>query len=66
VRGLIRIRLERTRSVARIIAESGLHRAEGSVSPGLTALRGLRVLVVDDEADARELLSMMLEEAGAT
>ncbi|MFL5312349.1 MAG: PAS domain-containing protein [Myxococcales bacterium] len=46
-------------------ARSGLHRPDGSVTPGLTALKGLRVLVVDDEADAREMLSMILEEAGA-
>jgi CheY-like chemotaxis protein len=30
------------------------------------ALRGLRVLVVDDEGDARDLLAAMLEGAGAT
>ena len=46
-------------------AGSGLHRPDASVIPGLTALEGLRVLVVDDEADAREMLSMILEESGA-
>jgi PAS domain S-box-containing protein len=47
------------------VAGSGLHRPDASVMAGLTALKGLRVLVVDDEADAREMLSMILEEAGA-
>ena len=47
------------------VAGSGLHRPDTSVMAGLTALKGLRVLVVDDEADAREMLSMILEEAGA-
>jgi PAS domain S-box-containing protein len=47
------------------MAASGLHRPDGSVVPGLTTLKGLRVLVVDDDADAREMLTMMLEEAGA-
>jgi PAS domain S-box-containing protein len=47
------------------VARSGLHRPDGSVIPGLTALQGLRILVVDDEPDAREMLSMILEEAGA-
>ena len=30
------------------------------------SLRGVRVLVVDDEADSRDLISLMLEEAGAS
>ena len=47
------------------VAASGLHRPDGSAIPGLTPLKGLRVLVVDDDADAREMLTMMLEEAGA-
>jgi len=47
------------------MAASGLHRPDGSVVAGLTPLKGLRVLVVDDDADAREMLTMILEEAGA-
>lgn len=34
--------------------------------PPATILRGLRVLVVDDEEDARELLIMLLTQSGAT
>src|SRR5438874_2444932 len=47
------------------MAARGLHRPDGSVVAGLTPLKGLRVLVVDDDADAREMLTMILEEAGA-
>ena len=38
---------------------------DGFQGPRLTALRGIKLLVVDDEPDARELLSIILEEAGA-
>jgi len=47
------------------VAAAGPHRVEGSVGPRLTPLQGLRLLVVEDEPDARELLSMILQEAGA-
>lgn len=36
----------------------------GNASVRRPSLRGLRVLVVDDDADARELLAMILEEEG--
>src|SRR5947209_10585881 len=38
---------------------------EGAVRSGAPALKGVKILVVDDDADARELLSMILEHAGA-
>jgi PleD family two-component response regulator len=50
-----------------ISAESGRHdgasndETDGAPRP----LRGVRVLVVDDEADARELMKVILEQAGA-
>jgi signal transduction histidine kinase len=37
----------------------------GRVSAGVPSLAGLRVLVVDDEADARDIVSAILGEAGA-
>jgi signal transduction histidine kinase len=39
---------------------------EGDLAPGYASrLRGLRVLVVDDEADARDMLQIMLTQFGA-
>ena len=38
----------------------------GATAAGLRILGGLRVLVVDDETDARELVAAVLTEAGAT
>jgi PAS domain S-box-containing protein len=38
---------------------------DGKLSGGVPALAGLRVLVVDDERDAREIISVILGEAGA-
>ena len=38
---------------------------EGAARTRLTPLRGVKLLVVDDDADTRELLSMILQEAGA-
>ena len=35
------------------------------ITPGPSTLRGVRVLVVDDDADARELLQLVLESADA-
>jgi len=46
------------------VAAAGPHRVEAAGSR-LTPLQGLRLLVVEDEPDARELLSMILQEAGA-
>lgn len=37
-----------------------------AIPGGLPSLRGLKTLVVDDEADARDLLQKMLSSAGAT
>ena len=39
--------------------------AGGSLSGSVLALAGLRVLLVDDEQDAREIVSIILAEAGA-
>jgi PAS domain S-box-containing protein len=47
------------------VAAAGPHSAEASLGPGLTPIRGVRVLVVDDDPDARELLSTILQQAGA-
>jgi signal transduction histidine kinase/CheY-like chemotaxis protein len=41
------------------------HRTRPQGPPTIHALEGLRVVVVDDEADAREWLSTMLEQFGA-
>jgi signal transduction histidine kinase/CheY-like chemotaxis protein len=41
------------------------HRTRPQGPPTIHALEGLRVIVVDDEADAREWLSTMLEQFGA-
>jgi signal transduction histidine kinase/CheY-like chemotaxis protein len=38
---------------------------EGRPAPSLQRLDGLQVLVVEDNADGREVMTMMLEEAGA-
>ncbi|MFS8070335.1 MAG: ATP-binding protein, partial [Byssovorax sp.] len=40
-------------------------RAAKDASPGLVSLAGVRVLVVDDDPDARELLETALHESGA-
>ena len=48
------------------VAAAGPHRMEApSAGPRLAPLQGIRLLVVDDEPDARELLSTILQEAGA-
>jgi PAS domain S-box-containing protein len=46
-------------------AESARPGAKNRASAGLTSLAGVRVLIVDDVADARELLTMILNRAGA-
>jgi signal transduction histidine kinase/ActR/RegA family two-component response regulator len=47
------------------LAPRGRAYADGA-DPDATALKGLRLLVVDDEPEARELLAMQLEAAGAS
>jgi PAS domain S-box-containing protein len=46
-------------------AGAGLQRPEGCLMSASTILKGHKILVVDDEADARELLSTILAHAGA-
>jgi len=47
------------------VAAAAPHPGEGSAPVRLAPLRGVKLLVVDDDADARELLSIVLQEAGA-
>jgi CheY-like chemotaxis protein len=47
------------------VAAATPHPGEGLAPPRLAPLTGVRLLVVDDDADARELLGMVLQEAGA-
>jgi PAS domain S-box-containing protein len=47
------------------VAAAAPHPGEGSARMRLAPLQGVRLLVVDDDADARELLSIILQEAGA-
>jgi PAS domain S-box-containing protein len=47
------------------VAAAAPHPGEGSAPTRLAPLRGVKLLVVDDDADARELLSIVLQEAGA-
>ena len=47
------------------VAAARPHRMDAYQEPRTTPLQGVRLLVVDDEPDARELLGMILEEAGA-
>src|SRR5438067_2927967 len=47
------------------VAAAAPHPGEASARTRLAPLRGVRLLVVDDDADARELLSIILQEAGA-
>jgi PAS domain S-box-containing protein len=51
-----------TRTVARARGEGA---GDDARSNGRTRLDGLRVLVIDDESDARDLLSAILEDRGA-
>jgi PAS domain S-box-containing protein len=46
-------------------AAVGGHEGVEGVAGAVRPLRGTKVLVVDDEADARDLLKMILEQAGA-
>jgi PAS domain S-box-containing protein len=47
------------------VAAAGRHHMDDFPGPRLAALQGVKLLVVDDEPDARELLSIILQEAGA-
>src|SRR5205823_7408636 len=47
------------------VAAAGRHRGEGPPVPRLAPLQSVRLLVVDDDPDARDLLSTILQEAGA-
>jgi len=47
------------------VAAAAPHPGEGSARTRLAPLQGARLLVVDDDTDTRELLSMILQEAGA-
>ena len=51
--------------VATVAPEPAHRRFESETVGRLIKLHGLRVLVVDDEADARELMRMVLRSAGA-
>ena len=53
-------------SAPRMTASSGepAH-ASPAVAPGRTTIAGLRVLVVDDDEDSRELFALILRDAGA-
>lgn len=46
-------------------AESESHAAAGEVVGAAASLQGVRALVVDDDADARDLISALLEQHGA-
>jgi len=46
------------------VAAAGPRGVEASLGPRLAPIRGVRVLVVDDDPDARELLSTILQQAG--
>jgi len=53
-------------SAQREVGDERVHpSAGGSLSGGVAALAGLRLLLVDDERDAREIVSIILAEAGA-
>ncbi|MDP9150655.1 MAG: ATP-binding protein [Myxococcota bacterium] len=58
----VRALVPTTRPIERACSEA----AGQAPRPSSVALRGVRVLVVDDEADARDLLATVLVEAGAT
>jgi PAS domain S-box-containing protein len=51
--------------IAAVTPKRGRPSVESEASGRLVSLEGLRVLIVDDEADARELMRMILRSSGA-
>src|SRR5438132_2349640 len=54
-----------TLSESGTVAAAAPHGGKGPLGPRLTPLQGFKLLLVDDDPDARELLGMILQEAGA-
>ncbi len=54
-----------TLSESGTVAAAAPHGGKGPPGPRLTPLQGFKLLLVDDDPDARELLGMILQEAGA-
>lgn len=59
-----RVHLPRLRSEANVHATRGPGRSDSRVGPS-DRLAGLRVLIVDDDADARDLLALVVKRDGA-
>ena len=54
-----------TLSESGTVAAAAPHGGKGPLGPRLTPLQGFKLLLVDDDPDARELLGIILQEAGA-